>query len=1079
MKVGDCMVKIENYNKGLIYTEIEDCIDCNKCIHECPVLKANVAAKNRYGSYKICVDEKECILCGRCMDTCVHDVRKHKDDCNEFLEELKDGKKFSLLIAPSFFLNYPDEHKHIMGYLKSLGVKDFYSVGFGADITIWGYLKYIAQTNAKGLIAQPCPVVVSYIEKHQPKLLQDLIPVQSPVMCLATYLKQYRNLPEELAFLSPCVAKKIEINSKRGKGLIKYNITFKNLMEHIKNRDINLKSHPQVKDSIVSGMGSLFPNPGGLKSNVEYYMGSKATILQIEGETKLYNFLEHVAARDRSEFMPMLTDALNCDRGCIYGTGVESSSKHNYKAAYQALLLRSEKYDYAKDKNQKILVDYDERTALLNEVFKELKLEDFMCEYDHRIAITTKEISEEEVRDILENELMKLTDEDKHIDCSACGYKSCRHMATAIAHGINHVGNCVYYVKDSLAQSMVEIHLAKEELRSAFEDMAEARQKSTAAEAANKAKSEFLGVMSHEIRTPMNAILGITEILLRKSVPDDETREAYEKIYTSGDLLLGIINDVLDLSKIEAGKLELREDKYEIASLLSDTSQLNMMRIGSKPIEFELHVDENLPSYLIGDELRIKQILNNLLSNAFKYTETGTVELIVSSYPGETDDKEVLILTVTDTGLGMNDEQLSQLFDKFSRFNEDTNRTTEGTGLGMSITRDLIGLMKGDIDVTSEPNKGSAFTVSIPQTLYDSTKIGPELKESLQKFRTHNRMQMQRTQITRDPMPYGKVLIVDDVEINIYVARGLMTPYELDIDSADSGFSAIDKIERGEVYDIIFMDHMMPKMDGVETTKRIRAMGYNHPIVALTANALAGQKEMFLKNGFDDFISKPIDVRQLNIILNRLIRDKQPPAVVASVRRKHKISSDIKNTERKTSVNPKLIELFLMDANKAVKILEDLLKSDMRDSEDLRSFTVHIHGMKSALANINKHVLSGVAGKLEDLGREGDVETVKAEAPLFLESLKELITEITPPKSKDPESISESEEDKPFLHKRLKIILPACREYEDVVIEKALEQLKTKKWSAKTEKLISDIGDQLLLSGFDEIEELIDKHLNP
>jgi len=327
-----------------------------------------------------------------------------------------------------------------------------------------------------------------------------------------------------------------------------------------------------------------------------------------------------------------------------------------------------------------------------------------------------------------------------------------------------------------------------------FRDLiSEAQVQKQEAEVANTAKSAFLSTMSHEIRTPMNAILGITEIQLQNEALDPKIKEALEKIYASGDMLLGIINDILDLSKIEAGKLELQIEKYEIASLVSDTAQLNMMRIGSKPIEFDLHVDENIPTHLWGDELRVKQILNNLLSNAFKYTKSGTVNLHVFSEKCASEDERALVVSVSDTGQGMTQDQVSKLFDKYSRFNMAANRTTEGTGLGMNITRNLIEIMSGTITVESEPGKGSTFTVRLPQGYDGSAILGKEMADNLHQFRTRSRANMKRVQVSREPMPYGSVMIVDDVETNIYVAKGLMTPYELKIDSANGGYTAIEK----------------------------------------------------------------------------------------------------------------------------------------------------------------------------------------------------------------------------------------------------------------------------------------------
>ena len=392
---------------------------------------------------------------------------------------------------------------------------------------------------------------------------------------------------------------------------------------------------------------------------------------------------------------------------------------------------------------------------------------------------------------------------------------------------------------------------------------------------ANTAKSKFLATMSHEIRTPMNVILGITESYLEDKTLSKEMREGYEKIYNAGDLLLHIINDILDLSKIEAGKLELILVKYEVMSMINDAAHMNTIRFQHKAIKFNLNVDENIPAELYGDELRIKQILNNLLNNAFKYTDSGEVNLSFAVENSTLNNNIILLLRVSDTGQGMTEDQMKRLFNDYTRFNLETNRNTVGTGLGMAITRNLVNLMNGEITVESEVGKGSVFTVRIPQRVNGAGVLGKKAAANLQNFVFKNAAQEKYGKIQREPMPYGKVLVVDDMESNLDVAKLLLRPYQLQIDTAKSGFEAIDLIKAGKDYDIVFMDHMMPKMDGVETAKMIRDLGYKDPIIALTANAVLGQSEMFLANGFDGYISKPIDMRQLNDSLNKFIRDKE------------------------------------------------------------------------------------------------------------------------------------------------------------------------------------------------------------
>ena len=513
------------------------------------------------------------------------------------------------------------------------------------------------------------------------------------------------------------------------------------------------------------------------------------------------------------------------------------------------------------------------------------------------------------------------------------------------------------------------------------------------AEIANKAKSDFLSMVSHEIRSPLNVILGVTEIQLYSKNLNEDTAKAFDKIYASGDLLLGIINDILDLSKIEAGKLELLCEKYEVTSLISDAAQISSMNVGSKPVEFELCVDENMPAVMFGDELRIKQILSNLLSNAFKYTEQGTVSLSIHAEAGDDDGNTTVVFCISDTGQGMTEEELEKLFDEYSRFSIGANRTTEGIGLGMSIVRNLVRLMNGSIDIDSVKGQGTTVTVRLPQRKSASDVLGSELTESLKYFRISGRAQMKRTQITREQMPYGSVLIVDDVESNIYVARGLLVPYGLKVDTAFSGAEVIDKIERGNVYDIVFMDHMMPVMDGIEATKIIRDMGYKHPIVALTANAVIGQADVFLKNGFDDFMPKPIDVRQLNNILNKLIRDKQPPEVLEAARAQASdVEEQINDYQSDAPVDDELMEAFVHDAVKSIAVLESLSSKHFPLSEDdYHLYDTHIHGMKSALAYIGKQELSDIAYRLERAARDGKTDNIAAETSAFVNSLRMIV----------------------------------------------------------------------------------------
>jgi len=578
------------------------------------------------------------------------------------------------------------------------------------------------------------------------------------------------------------------------------------------------------------------------------------------------------------------------------------------------------------------------------------------------------------------------------------------------------------------------------------------------AEQSSRYKSAFLANMSHEIRTPMNAILGITEIQMHNKNISSDTEEAFNKIYESGDLLLKIINDILDLSKIEAGKLELIPGNYDIPSLINDTVQLNRLRYDSKLIKFNLHVDENMPYNLNGDALRIKQVLNNVLSNAFKYTEKGQIDFYVSS-EGE-NENVTIIFRVSDTGQGMTSDQISRLFDEYTRFNIEANRTIIGAGLGMSITKRLINLMNGEITVESEPDKGSTFTVRIPQKRVDSAVCGAELSEKLSNFHYNSSVIIKKTQFIREYMPYGNILVVDDVESNIYVIKGMLTPYGLKIETASNGLEAIEKIKTGNTYDIIFMDHMMPKMDGVEAVKIIRGMGYTRFIIALTANALIGQEEMFLQNGFDDFISKPIDSRELNHCLNEFIRNKQTPEVINKARleqleRTHEnITNPVSNIEK----------FFLHDAQNAVKALTGLINNASMNREERELYITTVHGIKSALANIGQTELSNTASMLEQAGRDADINLILSETPALINAIQSLIEKLKPAVENGSAEISE--ENALILKEKLLIIKTSCGQLDKRSAKIALNELRQKSWPNHINAVLDNIAVHLLHSEF-------------
>jgi CheY-like chemotaxis protein len=324
-------------------------------------------------------------------------------------------------------------------------------------------------------------------------------------------------------------------------------------------------------------------------------------------------------------------------------------------------------------------------------------------------------------------------------------------------------------------------------------------------------------------------------------------------------------------------------------------------------------------------------------------------------------------------------------------------------------------------------------------------------------------------------MPYGKILIVDDVESNLYVAKGLMKPYELNIDTVSSGFEAIDKINEGNIYDIVFMDHMMPKMDGVEATKIIRDSGYKHPIVALTANAVIGQADIFLANGFDGFVSKPIDMRELNPVLKKFIRDKHPAEINAASRlQKETENKEISEDSSEASVDPELVEIFVRDISKALMTLEGLCGShgDACADIDIKLYVVTVHGLKSSLANIGEKGLSGIARKLEEAGKNQDIAVMTAETPEFMNSLRVLIKTLTP--LKEIKTSETTEKDLPFLREKLHTMQDACLTFDKKIAKDTIAELRQKDWPGQTNELLKAISENLMQGYFDEAAHVAD-----
>jgi signal transduction histidine kinase/CheY-like chemotaxis protein/ABC-type amino acid transport substrate-binding protein len=399
---------------------------------------------------------------------------------------------------------------------------------------------------------------------------------------------------------------------------------------------------------------------------------------------------------------------------------------------------------------------------------------------------------------------------------------------------------------------------------------------------ASEAKSRFIANMNHEMRTPMNVIVGLTGLMLEEDGVSGTIRETLKKINAAGDTLMGLISDILDISKIEAGRLELMPVQYDVPSMLNDIIMLNIIRIEDKPITFKLEISENLPCTLFGDDLRVKQIFNNLLSNAFKYTKKGSVTLNINcNRDGNRHNDAVWVsFCISDTGIGIRTEDIAKLFTDYNQVDTHANREIEGTGLGLSITKKLVELMGGEITVESEYGKWTTFRAYIRQGFVNDRLLGEETVKSLCSLRYADRKKQAPEKLVRPDLSYAKVLVVDDFPTNLDVAAGMLRKYRMQVDCVASGKDAVDLIAAGEpVYDAVFMDFMMPGMDGMEATKAIRALGteyaQNVPVIALTANAVSGSEQMFLEHGFNAILAKPFNVMSLDSVIQFWVRDER------------------------------------------------------------------------------------------------------------------------------------------------------------------------------------------------------------
>jgi signal transduction histidine kinase/AmiR/NasT family two-component response regulator len=579
------------------------------------------------------------------------------------------------------------------------------------------------------------------------------------------------------------------------------------------------------------------------------------------------------------------------------------------------------------------------------------------------------------------------------------------------------------------------------------------------AQSVSESKTAFLANMSHEMRTPLNAIVGFSELMLNGIARPEETEDNLTKIHNAGVILLGIVNDILDISKIESGKFEMIPVDYEIASLINDTVTINMIRIADKNIKFVLKVDPDLPQRLMGDELRIKQIMNNFLSNAFKYTKEGTVELSVSGAVNE--DEVWLMIDVTDTGIGIKKEDIGKLFSAYNQVDTKSNRKIEGTGLGLSIAKRMAQMMGGTIVVESEYGKGSTFTATVRQKFVTHETIGKKVAQDLQNFNFKSKKGVMMNHLSVSNLSYARVLIVDDVQTNLDVARGMLKPYQMTIDCVTSGQAAVNLIKDETVkYDAIFMDHMMPEMDGIEAVRIIRHeigtdYARNIPIIALTANALIGNEKMFMENGFQAYLAKPIDMNQVDKVLERWVRDKEKEKDL--VPEAPKPQSDLKSISQFARTEPDAIPGVNVEAGAQrfggdMEIYRDTLRSYATNTytlldkvrnpseENLKDYLITVHGIKSSSLGIMAESVGKAAMALENAAKENNLAYITEHNDSFVEATEKLIEDIRNYLGimREAESKDSADSPDPELVSNL---VAACQNYDMDGVDAALKEI--------------------------------------
>ncbi|MCR4891967.1 MAG: response regulator [Lachnospiraceae bacterium] len=601
--------------------------------------------------------------------------------------------------------------------------------------------------------------------------------------------------------------------------------------------------------------------------------------------------------------------------------------------------------------------------------------------------------------------------------------------------------------------------------------------------AANKAKTAFLSNMSHEIRTPINAILGMNEMVLREC--DDDNILAYsENIETAGHTLLGLINDILDFSKIEAGKMEIIPVEYDLSSVLNDLVNMVQTRADEKELLLELDFNPDTPKILCGDEIRLKQIVTNILTNAVKYTEEGSITFSVDYEMNSSDsDSLFLKISIRDTGIGIKPEDIKKLFSKFDRIEEKRNRNIEGTGLGMNITQSLLEMMDSRLEVSSVYGEGSVFSFRIEQQIISWEKLGDyegAYRATLLKKKKYQ---------AKFSAPNAHILMVDDNPMNLMVFKSLLKKTEIQIDMAESGDQGLS-FSSERKYDIIFLDHMMPEKDGIETLQELRARkndpNLDTPIICLTANAISGAREKYISAGFDDYLTKPIDSQKLEeMIMHYLPKEK-------ILEQKAEDKAEKESPQEIPDILKPLLDQEWIDLSLGIEncnTIDDYMpllkffytsldnKADELDSlygaEDWENYTIKIHSLKSSARLIGAADFGEQAQLLENAGKDGNIDYIKEKHSHFLteyRSFKESLAEVF---AGDAEDDGLPEADPEMVERALEQIRIGAEEMDIDTLDQVFSEMKSYSIPESKKELWDKVREASDRYDYDMLTELL------